>query len=149
MGKRPAKRGVGDTIEITASADAVWAVIADLESWGSWNPLYTSASGRPVVGTQLALTIALDGMKPQQARATVVSAEPGALLEYEVVNLAGLVRAFRFIEIAPRGPARCTVANYEIMSGPIGNLLARAIGDKVGQGLAAMNLALKARVEAG
>ena len=39
---------------------------------------------QPVVGTPLDMTIQLEGMKPQQARATVVTARPGACLEYAI-----------------------------------------------------------------
>lgn len=147
--KRPAKSGVGHRIEIAASAATVWAVIADLDNWGTWNPLYIEASGKAVVGTPLALTIQLEGMKPQQARATVVTVQPGACLEYAIANLGGLVKAFRYIDITPLGPDRCAVSNGEIMSGLLGNVLARVVGGKVRKGLTAMNEALKARVEAG
>lgn len=149
MTKRPEKDGVGHRIEIDAPAEAVWAVIADVDHWGAWNPLYVQASGRPVVGATLAQTIVLEGMKPQQATATVVTVEPGRLLEYAISNLAGLVKAFRYIEIAPLGAGRCAVSNGEIMSGPIGNLLARVVGEKVRKGLQAMNEALKTKVEGG
>jgi hypothetical protein len=147
MMQRPAKHGVGHRIEIAAPAAAVWAVIADLDHWGEWNPLYVQASGKPVVGTRLDMTIALEGMKPQKAQATVVTVEPGRLLEYGIVNLGGLVKAFRFVEVEALGPDRCAVANYEIMSGAIGSLLARAVGGKVAKGLQAMNEALKAKLE--
>ena len=67
MSKRPAARGVGHSIEIAAPASAVWAVLADLDRWGDWNPLYVEAAGRPVVGMPFATTIALEGMKPHLA----------------------------------------------------------------------------------
>lgn len=147
--KRPAKSGVGHRIEIAAPTAAVWAVIADLDHWGTWNPLYIQASGKPEVGTPLDMTIQLDGMKPQKARATVVTVEPGARLEYGIANLGGLMTAFRYIDIAPLGEDRCEVSNGEIMSGLLGNLLAGVVGEKVRKGLQAMNEALKAKVEAG
>ena len=147
MSKRPAKAGVGHRIEIAAPAAAVWAAIADLDRWGTWNPLYVAASGAAKIGAELAMTIALEGMKPQKAAATIVTVEPERLLEYEIVNLGGLVKAFRYVEIEALGPDRCAVSNGEIMSGLIGNLLARLVGEKVRKGLEAMNGALKARVE--
>ena len=149
MTRRPAQAGVGHRIEIAAPASEAWAVIADLDTWESWNPLYIQASGTTRPGARLDMTIALEGMKPQKARATVVTVEPPALLEYAIVNLAGLVKAFRYIEITPLGADRCVVSNGEIMSGPIGNLLARVVGPKVATGLEAMNRALKAKVERG
>jgi hypothetical protein len=147
MSKRPAGRGVEHRIEIAAPVSAVWQVIADLNHWGEWNPLYTEANGTPVVGTPFAMTIVLEGMKPQKAQARIVAVEPDALLEYAITNLGGLVTAFRYIDLHPLGPDRCEVANGEIMSGLVGNFLARAVGEKVRKGLQAMNEALKAKVE--
>lgn len=147
MSKRPAKAGVGHRIEIAAPAAVVWAVIADLDHWGTWNPLYVQASGRAEIGVTLDMTIALEGMKPQKARAVVVTVEPPVCLEYAISNVGGLVKAFRYIDIEPLGSDRCAVSNGEIMNGLIGRLLARAIGEKVRQGLQAMNQALKAEVE--
>jgi len=147
--ERPAKSGVGHSIEIAAPAAAVWAVIADLDRWGEWNPLYVQASGRPVVGTPLDMTIQLEGMKPQKARATVVTVQPGTCLEYAISNLGGLVKAFRYIDVTPLDDGRCQVSNGEIMSGILGNLLAGVVGEKVRKGLQAMNEALKAKVERG
>ncbi|HEX8055458.1 MAG TPA: hypothetical protein VF481_02250, partial [Novosphingobium sp.] len=77
----------------------------------------------------------------------VVTAEPGACLEYGISNLGGLVKAFRYIDIAPQGDDRCAVSNGEIMSGLLGNVLAGVVGEKVRKGLQAMNEALKAKVE--
>jgi len=147
MSKRPAARGVEHRIEIAAPAATVWRVIADLDGWGSWNPLYVQASGRPVVGQAFAMTIALEGMKPQKARATIVTVEPEALLEYAIANLGGLVKAFRYVEIEPLDPGSCAVRNGEIMTGLLGGLLGRALGEKVRKGLQGMNEALKVRAE--
>jgi hypothetical protein len=146
MSKRPAARGIEHRIEIAAPAAQVWRVLADLDHWGSWNPLYVEASGQPVVGQAFAMTIALEGMKPQKARATIVTVAPEALLEYAISNLGGLVRAFRYVEIEPLDPGSCAVRNGEIMTGLLGRLLRGAIGEKVRKGLQAMNEALKAKV---
>ncbi|MDR2856266.1 MAG: SRPBCC domain-containing protein [Novosphingobium sp.] len=148
MGKRPAGRGVEHRIEIAAPVSAVWRVIADLDHWGAWNPLYIAAKGTPIVGEPFAMTIALEGMKPQKAQARIVSAEPEALLEYGITNLGGLVKAFRYIDLRALDSGRCEIANGEIMSGLVGNLLARVIGEKVRRGLQGMNEALKAKLEA-
>jgi hypothetical protein len=147
MTKRPVAGGVEHSIEIAAPAAAVWRVLADLDRWGTWNPLYVEASGRPVVGRPFAMTIALEGMNPQKARATIVSVEPEALLEYAISNLGGLVKAFRYVQIEPLDPGTCAVRNGEIMTGLVGRLLARAIGEKVRKGLQGMNEALKAKAE--
>lgn len=149
MGKRPNKQGVEHRIEIAAPAEAVWRVIADLGRWGEWNPLYIRARGVAEVGARLDMTVLLEGMKPQKAAAVVTTVEAARLLEYEIVSLGGLVRTFRIIEIETLDPGSCAVTNAEIMTGLLGGLIARSLGDKVRSGLQAMNESLKARAEAG
>lgn len=140
--------GVAPSIEIDAPAEAVWKLVHDFAGWGRWNPLYIATSGTAEVGNRVTFTVAVPGMKPAKGSAQVVAVEPNRLLEYGMSNLGGLVRATRHVEITPLGPDRCRVVNGEIMTGLIGTLLARLIGPKVGEGLAAMNAELKRLAEA-
>ena len=144
----PRGRCAEHRIAIAAPAEAVWATLIDFTGWGEWNPLYVETAGALLVGTEITMTVQLAGMKPQHARATVRTLEPPALIEYAMSQLGGLLRAFRYIELIPTGAASCRVANGEIMSGPIGKLVARLMGAKVREGLRGMNEALKRRVEA-
>ncbi len=129
-------------IAIAASAVVVWDVLSDVSQWGSWNPLYPQASGTLQQGATLELQVALSGMKPQRALATVrVVAAPTRLL-YETINLGGLVRATRFVEIQDQGN-QCSVVNGEVMSGMLGRLLVRGIEHRIRLGLEGMNVALK------
>jgi hypothetical protein len=147
MSRRPLTRGVEHRIEIAAPAVMVWRVLADLDHWRYWNPLYIEASGRPLVGQPFVMTIALEGMKPQKARAKIVTVEPEAKFEYAISSLGGLVKAFRYVEIESLDPGSCAVRNGEIMTGLLGGLIARVVGEKVRSGLEGMNEALKAKVE--
>lgn len=140
---RPPGLVVEDRIEIAASPEAVWAVLAAVNGWSRWNPLYAQAEGALIVGERIDLTIVLDGMKPQRASPMVQAVEPAALLQYQTSNLGGLIRATRYVVLTPLAGLGTAVLNGEAMGGPIGRLLARPIGAKVQAGLAAMNLALK------
>lgn len=145
---RPKGRCVGGYVEVAAPAGIVWDIVANFDGWGAWNPLYTRAAGDAREGAEIELTVAVPGMKPMDTRARVHTVRPGECLEYGLSNMAGLLRAFRFIDIVELGPERCGIANGEIMSGPIGALVARAVGPKVGEGLRAMNDRLKELAEA-
>lgn len=140
---RPAGRAVEDRIEIAAPPEAVWRHVADVAGWGTWNPLYVEAAGSLVVGERIAFAVVLEGMKPQRASATVQIVEPAALLQYRTVNLGGLIGATRYVVLTPLAGGGTAVLNGEAMDGAIGRLLARAVGEKVRRGLAAMNRALK------
>lgn len=94
-------------------------------------------------GAELGMTVAVPGLKPQDAVGQVHTVTPGECFEYGLSNLGGMLKAFRFIDIESIAADRCRVDNGETMSGPVGWVLARIVGPRVGQGLLAMNAKLK------
>lgn len=140
-------RATGHRIEIAAPPELVWDLVADYEGWPAWNPLYVATRGRAEPGGSLRFTVQLEGLKPQSGTAQVLTVRPGELLEYRIAGLGGLVRNLRFIEIEELSPTRCTVTNGEVIGGPLGGVLFRAMGAKVGRGLEGMNRALRALAE--
>ena len=137
-----------DSVEVAAEASALWQALADFENWPSWNPLYVRAAGMLALHQEIQFAVALPGMKAQRGQARVTRVKPAAYIQYEIKSLGGLARAVRFMEIQPLESGRCRFANGEIMTGLPAPLLFRAFGEKVRQGLAAMNEALKQRLEA-
>lgn len=134
---------VGHRVEIDAPPELVWDFIADFEGWQSWNPLYVETHGKAEPGQKLHFTVRLEGLKPQKGGAKVTALRPNELLEYEISSFGGLLKTQRFVEVEELSPTRCAVTNGEIMGGPLGGLVARAIGGKVGKGLQGMNEAMK------
>jgi hypothetical protein len=75
-------RTISASVDIAASPEEVWAVLADLGSYGQWNPFIRSASGRLAVGEKLTLR-----MVPSQGRALtfrpqVLVVKPGIMLRW-------------------------------------------------------------------
>lgn len=138
---------VGHCVEIDAPPELVWDFIVDFEGWQAWNPLYVSTRGKAEPGRKLHFSVRLDGLRPQKGVAQVTAVRPNEFLEYGMSSFGGLLKVQRFVEVAELSPTRCTVTNGEIMGGPIGALISRAAGDKVGNGLQGMNEALKAVAE--
>lgn len=134
---------LGHRIEIEAPPELVWDFIADFEGWDGWNPLYIETAGRAEPGSRISFVVKLEGLKPRKGAARIVTVRPNELLEYAIASFGGLLKIFRFIEIEEISPTRCAVTNGEIMSGPMGPILRRAIGSKAGIGLEAMNHALR------
>jgi hypothetical protein len=145
---RPSGTCSGGYVEIDAPIETVWSIVGDWRGWGAWNPLYTHTAGEPREGAEVDMTVSLSGMKPLNVRATVKVYRAPTHFEYGLSQMGGLVKAHRFIELEELAPGRCSVANGEIMSGPVGWLLARIAGGKVGDGLKAMNAKLKELAEA-
>lgn len=144
---RIAGRCIGYRIEIEAPPETVWDFLADFEGWDEWNPLYVETSGRGEAGGQIRFAVKLEGYKPHKGAARVVTVRQNELLEYMAVSFAGLLKAFRFVEIEELAPARCAVTNGEIMGGPMGTPVSRMEGSKVGIGLENMNHALRRMAE--
>jgi hypothetical protein len=140
---RPQGACVSHEIEIAAPPELVWDFVADFEGWAAWNPLYVRTAGKAEIGQTLRFTAAVPGMKPRKVQAQVYTVIQDRLLEYGLSNLLGLLKAFRFVEIEEITPTCCRVSNGEIMAGPVGRLVSRSVGEKVRQGLEAMNIALK------
>jgi hypothetical protein len=68
--------------DIEATPQQVWAVLADLDAYGDWNPFIRSASGQLAVGSRLTLR-----MVPADGRALtfhprLLAVKPGVLLRW-------------------------------------------------------------------
>lgn len=145
---RPNGAALEDQVQIDAPADVVWQVLADVHGWGGWNPVYPEAKGSIGVGDAIALTIALEGMKPTKSSARVIHSRRGEALQFGALAFAGLVRATRYIEITPTTPTSCRVVNGEVFGRLLGPTLVRLVGAKIDKGLRGQNAGLKAAAEA-
>lgn len=146
---RPKGAALEHSIRIDAPANVIWEVLADVDGWGRWNPVYPQAKGsigRP--GDPIHLTISLPGMKPQQSSAKVFHSLPGQALQFGATAFAGLVHATRYIEIEPSSDGSCTVVNGEAFARVLGPTLVRMVGAKIDDGLRRQNEGLKAAAEA-
>lgn len=143
MSGRPRGRCIGHRIEIAAPPELVWDFVADFEGWQDWNPLYVESRGRAEPGSTVRFKVKLEGMKPQGGSAKVLLLEAGERLEYAMSGLGGLLKTHRFVDIEELSPTTCAVTNGEIMAGPLGGAVSRALGEKVGKGLEVMNEALR------
>lgn len=51
------------SVEINASAERVWQEVIDFDAYGEWNPVYTSFSGSPTLGSEVKMHIRPNNMK--------------------------------------------------------------------------------------
>lgn len=135
-------------IGVKAPAETIWAVLADIEAWADWNPLYPKAEGRLRIGGPLTLELALPDRKPQTIRPVIVDWIPNEQIHWRLNTLGGLVRTTRFLEIEKLTETGCIFANGEVFAGPLGSMAVRSLGRTIRRGFAAMGEAVKARAEA-
>ena len=75
-------RSISATVDIAATPERVWAVLADLAAYPQWNPFIRSASGKLAEGARLTLRLAPAGGRAMTFRPTVLAARPGKLLRW-------------------------------------------------------------------
>lgn len=133
---------------LPAPPEAIWAVIADLNSWSTWNPLYTRAEGQLKIGAQLSLDLVLPGQGLQVIKPVIVDWVPNDQIHWRLSLAGGLIRTTRYLEIEKLGENSSIFANGELFAGPLGPLAARRMGRAIQSGFKSMGEAVKERVMA-
>lgn len=136
---------------IPAPPELVWAVLADFERYGDWNPLNLSAHGEARVGAKVRMTFlnlasAQEGATIQQT-VTIAAAEPGRELAW--IGSVPLLFKGRHGFLLTAKDAGTHVLHTEVLSGLIttGWTEARIARDFLPH-YEAVNRALAARVAA-
>jgi hypothetical protein len=73
---------ISATVDIAATPQQVWAVLADLDAYPQWNPFIRSASGQLAKGATLTLRLVPAQGRAMTFRPKVLAAEPGLLLRW-------------------------------------------------------------------
>jgi hypothetical protein len=133
---------------IRAPAEAIWEVIADVERWSEWNPLYPRATGVIRIGAPLELDVALPGQATRAIRPVIKDWVPNEQLHWRLSMVGGLVKSTRYIEIERLVDNACIFSNGELFEGLLGPTIARRMRGVFRQGFAAMGEAVKSRAEA-
>jgi hypothetical protein len=136
---------ISAAIEIAATPERVWSVLADLASYPQWHPVFRQASGLLAAGSRLTLTTSHPSSdRTMTAKVKVVAAEPAAELRW-VSNVFGVMRSERSFTLSPvAGGTRL------VQAGSYRGLFARFPAKTIGRiegGFEAINQAIKQRAE--
>ena len=141
-------RELSKTIEIDATPERVWAVLADFDAYGEWNPFIRRISGAPERGSRLEVRIEPPGGRAMTFKPTVREAEPGRELRWlGRLLLPGIFDGEHSFRIEPVGVSRVRFVQAERFTGALVPLLGKGL-ERTERGFADMNEALKRRVEA-
>src|ERR687893_2937901 len=105
-------------IGVAAPADTIWELLADVDRWPAWNPLYTQASGKLGIGAALKLRESVPGRPPREFAPVVVDWEPRAQILWRENGV--LARTMRYIEIEALTETGCIFANGAFFHGLAG-----------------------------
>jgi hypothetical protein len=133
------------TIDVDASAEAVWQVLVDFESYPEWNPFVTMASGAVAEGERLRVRIEPPAGRAMTFKPIVTAVVDGERLEWlGRLGVPGLFDGRHEFVVESLGTKRARFTQRESFSGLLVRVLLDA--DDVAAGFDAMNEALKRRV---
>jgi hypothetical protein len=135
-------------IIINAAPEKVWIALLDFEKHPAWNPFITSILGEALVGERLEVCIAPPGGQPMTFKPKVLAVTCNAELRWlGHLLFPGLFDGeHRFLLTAnPNGST--TLVQSERFTGVLVPLFRKSLNVNTRAGFAAMNQALKARVE--
>jgi hypothetical protein len=136
-------------IGVARRKEEVWAVLADFQSWGAWNPMYPQTSGKLLISAPVTVSEKV-GDRTESYTATVSEWVPNTQIIWTRKSHGGLVTHVRYIEIEPLSDTGCIFANGELFQGALAPFLVpEGRRRKLRQAFRGFCEAMKARVEAG
>ena len=134
-------------IGISAPAEAVWALLFDVNRWSHWNPLYPKAEGRIGMGETLRLTEQFPGLPPREIAPVILDWEPNNQILWRTNGL--MARCVRYIEVEALTETGCIFANGAFFHGVVGQLEAKRSRRAIHEGYQSLGEAVKRLAEAG
>jgi len=137
-------------IDIAASPDTVWRVLADFSAYPEWNPFVRAISGKQAPGTRLNVTVQPEGGEAMSFKPRLLVFEPQRELRWKGHLLApGVFDGEHYFQLAEPSPRQVRFVHGEVFSGFLVPLVFRgSMRADTERGFAAMNQALKVRAEA-
>lgn len=137
---------------INASKEKIWAVLADVDNWCKWSPIYPKSQGELKLNSVMKLDIQVPGTRPLPSDCIIDKCVPGKSIHFKAnpkaTNNEKIMGGIRYIEIKEQDENHCIVTNGEVVVGIIGITLAKYIVRKgLFNGLRWMNEGLKKTVE--
>jgi len=135
-------------IEIHASPQRIWEILADFSRYPEWNPFIRSIRGDLVTGGRITAELRPPVSEGMTIRPVLLNVEPPRELRWKGHLLVrGLFDGEHVFEIRPEDTGRCRFIQREIFSGLLLPLFTRMLKDGTARGFADMNAALKERAE--
>jgi hypothetical protein len=142
------ERAVVTQLEIDASAETVWSILADFPAYPAWNPFVRSIEGPLVVGGHLRVKVGPPGKRAIAFRPTVLAAEHGRELRWRGRFLVpGVFDGEHFFRVDPVDERRARFVHGEVFRGLLVRWMTGYLEGPTRSGFEAMNGALKARAE--
>jgi len=141
------KKEITSQIVIDASAERVWHLLTDFESFPQWNPFIRRAQGKPEAGARIEVHIQPSGGRGMTFRPKILKAEPNRELRWlGRLWMPCLFDGEHVFTIEPIGKRRVRFVQREIFTGLLVPFLKREL-DNTKRGFEEMNRSLKLKAE--
>jgi hypothetical protein len=142
-------REIRTSVDIDATPEAVWSVLADFSAYSEWNPFIRSISGTLAQGEQLDVSLGASGKKPMSFTPVVTAVIPGEEFAWlGHLGMKGIFDGHHHFQLSVSGTGT-RLDHFEEFSGVLSPVVLASIGSSTTRGFEEMNQALKDRVEAG
>ena len=137
------------SIEIRASAERVWSILADFAAYPDWNPFIRSIQGERVPGGRLAVTLKPEGGSGMTFKPQLLAFAPGKEFRWKGrVLLPGIFDGEHYFLINEENTGAVQFTQGEVFTGILVPLVFRgSLREGTERGFHAMNRALKLRAE--
>jgi hypothetical protein len=145
---RMARHQLSTEIEIAATPERVWSILADFAAYPEWNPFIRSVTGSPVQGSRIEIRVQPSGGNGMTFRPTILAAEPGRELRWlGHLFMPGIFDGEHSFVIEPLGAEKVLFRQGEQFRGILLPLFRSTLDRDTKRGFHEMNEALKARAE--
>jgi len=135
-------RHITATVDLDASPERVWAVLADTGRYPAWNPFITRIAGTLAVGEKLDIRIAPPGGKSMSFHPTVTDVQPLLRLAWlGHLGFPGLFDGAHSFTLSPLPNGRTQLVQSEQFTGVLVGI-SRKLLTKTQAGFEAMHTAL-------
>lgn len=141
------KKEIRTEIEINASAERVWEILSDFESFSHWNPFVTKVEGKPIIDEKLKIDVQIPDGSLQKFTPIVLKADENKELSWTGTLPLNLFRGEHFYIIESLNENKIRFVHGEYFSGWLVRIIWFLQGEKIKRGYKLMNEALKKRAE--
>ncbi|MBA3681732.1 MAG: SRPBCC domain-containing protein [Bacteroidetes bacterium] len=135
-------------IVINASAEKIWSILTDFNSYSKWNPFIISLTGNVSGGNTIAATLKAPGAKAMTVKPKVLTFNRNK--EFKWVGhllMPGIFTGEHKFEIIDNGNKTCTFVQSEKFTGILIPLFTKMLDGSTTEGFKLMNEALKKTAE--
>ncbi|MEW6605349.1 MAG: SRPBCC domain-containing protein [Thermoproteota archaeon] len=132
-------------IEISASLETVWDIIADFAKYEEWNPFINKVTGQTKQGSKIEIHIQTPAGKKRKYEPTVTKVDNGRELRW--MGKSWLLNGEHIFTIEPLQEGKVRFVHREVFDGLLTGFFGNSLDTDIRKGFEEMNRALKERAE--